>query len=346
MKSFVSRHALRSTLLGSVASASLSVASLAFTGGAMAQDDQASDAPKVFSLEEIVVTAQRRSEGVYSTPMAITALSGDEMAMRGLDSVSDIDRAVPNLNVTRFGVGNPAHAAIFIRGIGLQDHIITTDPGVGVYVDGVYLGRQMGANLNLTNVERIEVLRGPQGTLYGRNTIGGAVNIITKKPGDEETFQFEIQAGTRARVAGNFYGNFELADNLGMSVTGNITRRDGFGKALNIVEPTREIGELFEASGRVAIDWKASDRLSLMWTADAVQGENGQSPSTAEIIPGLDRPGVFAETGLGFFTDPIGPAVDLPVAPSALVILRPIPMTPTPPRAIFSISPIRGSALP
>ncbi|GEQ96521.1 hypothetical protein JCM17844_01580 [Iodidimonas gelatinilytica] len=214
MKTVVSRHALRSALLGSVASASLSVASLAFTGGAMAQDDQASDAPKVFTLEEIVVTAQRRSEGVYSTPMAITALSGDEMAMRGLDSVSDIDRAVPNLNVTRFGVGNPAHAAIFIRGIGLQDHIITTDPGVGVYVDGVYLGRQMGANLNLTNVERIEVLRGPQGTLYGRNTIGGAVNIITKKPGDEETFQFEIQAGTRARVAGNFYGNFKLADNL------------------------------------------------------------------------------------------------------------------------------------
>lgn len=315
MKTFAAQHALRCALLGSVASASLLIAGLATTGGAMAQQGEAPDAPKAFVLEEIVVTAQRRSEGVYSTPMAITAISGDEMTMRGLDSVSDIDRAVPNLNVTRFGVGNPAHAAIFIRGIGLQDHIITTDPGVGVYVDGVYLGRQMGANLDLTNVERIEVLRGPQGTLYGRNTIGGAVNIITKKPGDEETFQFEIQAGTRARVAGNFYGNFELADNLGMSVTGNITRRDGFGKALKIVEPTREIGELFEASGRVAIDWKASDRLSFLLTADAVQGENGQSPSTAEIIPGLDRAGVFAETGLGFFTDPIGPAVDLPGGP-------------------------------
>ncbi|GAK32563.1 pesticin receptor [alpha proteobacterium Q-1] len=294
-----------------------SVALSALFGGssAMAQNADNADGPKVFSLEEIVVTAQRRSEGVYSTPMAITALSGENLQMRGIDSLADIDRAVPNLNVTRFGVGNPAHAAIFIRGIGLQDHIITTDPGVGVYVDGVYLGRQMGANLDLVNIERIEVLRGPQGTLYGRNTLGGAVNIITQKPGDEDHFEFGLQGGTRARVAANFYGNFKLTEDISMSASGNITRRDGFGKALNVVEPTRQVGELFQASGRVALDWQVNDRFSLLWTADMVEGENGQSPMTAEIIPGLDQPGVFAETGLGFFTDPTGPAVDLAGGP-------------------------------
>ena len=83
----------------------------------------------------------------------------------------------------------------FIRGIGLQDHLITTDPGVAVYVDGVYLGRQVGQNWNLSNIERVEVLRGPQGTLYGRNSIGGAINIITRQPGDESGGRITVEAG-------------------------------------------------------------------------------------------------------------------------------------------------------
>jgi iron complex outermembrane receptor protein len=262
---------------------------------AFAQDAAAEQAESVF--EEIVVTARKREESLYETPMAITAFSGDSMKARNVTSLDDIGKYVPNLNITRFGIGNMAHAAVFIRGIGIQDHIITTDPGVGVYVDGVYLGRQMGANLNLSNVERVEVLRGPQGTLYGRNTIGGAINIITQKPGAEESFRLNLTGGTRKRASADFYGTFKLSDNLGMSVMGAIDRRDGVGKALRVVEKVRAVGQIFEASGRVALDWQASESFSLLFTVDAVQGENGQSPSTIEIIPGMT----------GFATDPSDP---------------------------------------
>jgi len=302
---------LRSTLL---TSAVVSVGSLGLEAAA-AQPADSQQTQQSFELEEIVVTARKRTETLEDVPMAISAFTSETIEARQMNKVIDIGRFVPNLNITRFGVGNPSATAIFIRGIGIQDHIITTDPAVSLYVDGVYLGRQMGSNLNLVNIERIEVLRGPQGTLYGRNSIGGAVNIITKKPGDEEGFQFTVKGGSRLRAEGSFYGNFALAENVNMSATGFITRREGVGDALMITNPTREIGEIFEAAGRIALDWEVSDDFSLLLTADANQGENGQSPMTAEIIPGLTEPGVFAETGNGFFTDPEGPAVDLPGGP-------------------------------
>jgi iron complex outermembrane receptor protein len=126
--------------------------------------------------------------------------------------LTDIGKFVPNLNVTEFSAGHTSSANPFIRGIGLQDHLITTDPGVGVYVDGIYLGRQVGQNWNLTNIERVEVLRGPQGTLYGRNSIGGAINIITRKPGDEEGGRVSLTAGSRGRLNGDVYANMRLTD--------------------------------------------------------------------------------------------------------------------------------------
>ncbi|MDE1145327.1 MAG: Plug domain-containing protein [Azospirillaceae bacterium] len=106
---------------------------------AMPADDDA--------FQEVVVTARKRAESLTETPTAISAFTAEDIQQRNMDNLADVGKYVPNLEINRFGVGNPAHAAIFIRGIGLQDHIITTDPAVGVYVDGVYLGRQMGSNL-------------------------------------------------------------------------------------------------------------------------------------------------------------------------------------------------------
>ena len=133
-----------------------------FSQSVSAQDDNA-------RIEEITVTAAKREQSIYEVPIAVSAFDGAKLAEQGIVNIYDIGKFVPNLNITEFSAGHTSSTNPFIRGIGLQDHLITTDPGVSVYVDGVYLGRQVGQNWNLSNIERIEVLRGPQGTLYGRN---------------------------------------------------------------------------------------------------------------------------------------------------------------------------------
>ncbi len=205
-----------------------------------------------------------------------------------MSNLEDIGKYVPNLNITRYGVGNSAHASVFIRGIGLQDHVITTDPGVGVYLDGVYLGRQMGSNLSLPNVERVEILRGPQGTLYGRNTLGGAVNVITKQPGDEGILTTTAKVGSRGRVAGDIYFNNALTDDLSMSASASYKQRDGVGTAVNLANPEKEIGEEQEFSGRVAFKYQATSDLAFTFSLDGVDNESGQSPYTIELIAPLD----------------------------------------------------------
>jgi len=229
-------------------------------------------------FEPVIVTAQKREQSIYDVPVAISAFNADTIERQGISDLVDIGKFVPNLNVTGFSAGHTSSANPFIRGIGLQDHLILTDPGVGVYVDGVYLGRQVGQNWNLTNIERVEVLRGPQGTLYGRNSVGGAINIITRKPGDEEGGRMSLTAGSRGRLNGDIYTNMRLSDQFAMSFNLAYQRRDGLGQFLNIEDPSKEVGEMQDVSGRVAMLWTASDRLSFLLTADGNDGDNGLRP--------------------------------------------------------------------
>jgi len=171
---------------------------------------------------------------------------------------------------------------VFIRGIGLQDHLITTDPGVGVYVDGVYLGRQVGQNWSLANIERVEVLRGPQGTLYGRNSIGGTVNIITRQPGDESGGRFTANVGTRGRYGGDFYWNQSFSETFAASVTAGYTTRDGVGDFLNHAAEY-EVGELNEWNFRVSAKWSPTENFSLLFAYDKNDGEGGLRPYTTLI---------------------------------------------------------------
>lgn len=250
--------------------------------------EQEKTTAKQDAFEKIEVTARKRTESIFESPTAVTSIGENLIDKANMSNLEDIGKYVPNLNITRYGVGNAAHASVFIRGIGLQDHVITTDPGVGVYLDGVYLGRQMGSNLSLPNVERVEVLRGPQGTLYGRNTLGGAVNIITKQPGDEGIVTTTAKVGSRNRLAGDVYFNNSLTDTVSMSASVSYKQRDGVGEAINLVNPANEIGEEQELSGRMALKWQANSDLFFVFSVDGVDNESGQSPYTIELTAPLD----------------------------------------------------------
>ncbi len=229
-------------------------------------------------LEEITVTATKREQSIYEVPIAISAFDGDKLAEQGIIDIVDIGKFVPNLNITQFSAGHNSSSNPFIRGIGLQDHLITTDPGVSVYVDGVYLGRQVGQNWSLTNIERVEVLRGPQGTLYGRNSIGGAINIITKDPGSDPGAKVSIEAGSRDRLNGDFYADVALSETLAFSVTGGFKKRGGIGDFTNVPNASFDVGENEEVFSRIAFKYEPSDSFRLIIAADANDGEGGLRP--------------------------------------------------------------------
>ena len=260
----------------------ISAISLSLAGGITGSAALAQDAQEASVFEEVIVTATKREESIYDVPMAISAFSEETIVKQGIVNLTDIGKFVPNMSVTGFSGGQTSSVNVFIRGIGLQDHLITTDPGVGVYIDGVYLGRQVGQNWSLANIERVEVLRGPQGTLYGRNSIGGAINIITRQPGSESGGRATVTVGTRGRLNGDFYWNAPFTENFAASFTGSYTSRDGVGEFLNF-DTSTEVGEMSEWSGRVAAKWDVSENFSLLFAYDKNDGDSGLRPYTTLI---------------------------------------------------------------
>jgi iron complex outermembrane receptor protein len=227
-------------------------------------------------LEELVVTARRREEGLQSAPIAVSAFSGDSLAYRGITSLDEIASFVPNLtlqNNPAFG-GSSNSAAIFLRGVGQKDFLPTTEPGVGLYVDGVYIARSVGGILDLVDVERLEVLRGPQGTLFGRNTIGGAISITTVKPDPEADFGADVSAavGTDDRV--NLKGSVMVPVSDTFAVRGSLAsfQQDGYVERTDGID----LGDDDTLTGRVAFAWLPSDRLRIDVAVDATRDrENG-----------------------------------------------------------------------
>ncbi len=181
------------------------------------------------AFDEIFVTARKREESLQNTPISITAFSATDLEVRSLTSLSEIGDHTPNLSFGSTGVGSGDSARVHIRGIGQTDFIVTTDPGIGIYVDGVYMARSFGSLFDLLDIERVEVLRGPQGTLYGKNTIGGAVNVVTEKPSDEFGGYAKVTAGRFNRIDGKVSLNMPLVeDKLSMRISAMSLNNDGF----------------------------------------------------------------------------------------------------------------------
>ena len=203
--------------------ASILALGLTFTAGpALAAAEQA--------LEEIVVTARKKEENLQDIPVSVTSFSGENIRVRGMANMLDVGSMTPNARFERgtTDVGGAANATFFLRGIGQLDYAPTMDLGVGLYVDGVYLGRAQGAVLELADIDRIEVLKGPQGTLFGRNTMGGAINVTTALPGDQPGGSTTVTAGEDNRFNLDADFNTPLTENLSARFAASYRSQDGY----------------------------------------------------------------------------------------------------------------------
>ena len=220
-------------LLGAANRGALTMLALSCSTAALAQVQTSPDeAEYEGGLREITVTAQKRSENLQDTPIAISVLSSEGIANRHVQSLLDLgDGAIPSLKVAPF-FSRPGALIVNVRGVGVlsDSNQPARDQGVGVYIDGVYQGRAQGLGTALYDVENIEVLKGPQGTLFGRNTEGGAVNIVTKRPSGQ--FKMNATAGIGNYGSHKLEAHINLPETSGISVKldGILSQRDGFVK--------------------------------------------------------------------------------------------------------------------
>ena len=170
------------------------------------------------SLEEVVVTAQRKAQNLQDVPVAVSSLSSEQLELFQIEDTLDVARSIPNM-VAANTVGLGTSVLYFLRGVGSTESIATFDLPVGTYIDEVYLSRQNANQIMLADVERVEVLRGPQGTLFGRNTTGGAVQLITRQPGDEFAGNVELGYGRFDRIVARGMLNIPLAETAAVQVS-------------------------------------------------------------------------------------------------------------------------------
>ncbi|TQV72623.1 TonB-dependent receptor [Exilibacterium tricleocarpae] len=270
-------------------------------------------------LEEITVTSQRREASLQEVPVAVTALGPEDMELKQVANVRDLQYQVPNISIAT-NTGTASGARVFLRGVGEDESRVSADPAVGIYVDGVYVGRQVGALFDLVDLERIEVLRGPQGTLYGRNSNGGAIKLVSKAPQmAENTLELKATVGSDDRIDGRLTGNLALSDSTAVRATLLSKSRDGF----HTLNPNgaladragTNVGEVDMQAFRVALlhdfdsGWSAN--LALDYTGDdsdpvpdsiARSADADNDLFTIEPLPGEDNVCAADSTTLGCFT--------------------------------------------
>ena len=248
---------------------------------ASAQEAPAAAAGDSLSVEQVVVTARRREESLKDVPVAVSAFSAEKLERSGGTDITVLSQTTPNITV-QTARGSNSTLISYIRGVGQQDPLWGFEPGVGLYVDDVYIYRPQGAVLDIFDIERIEVLRGPQGTLYGRNTIGGAIKYVTKRLGDE--------AG--AKIKGT-YGSYNQTDLLvsaqtpiggGLSVGGSyaLYKRDGYGK--NLTTGAEHYDKDVEAV-RLSAEWAPNEALFFRLAYDRVEDDSNPRHGHRETLP-------------------------------------------------------------
>lgn len=239
-------------------------------------------------LEEVIVTARKREESLLDVPIAITAFGADILSNPTIDDISNLAALAPNVEFSSSPPisGTSNAAAVFIRGIGQNDFLATNDPGVGIYLDGVYIARSVGGVLKVNDIERVEILRGPQGTLFGKNTIGGAVNVISRLPSNEASASIALTGGSKERQDLALSAEGPLAENLTGRVSLIDENRDGY------VERTldgKDQGNIDRQTLKGILHWQPTESVDFRLTGDHTrQRQNGAAEVMVEIAEGRD----------------------------------------------------------
>ena len=208
----------------------------------------------------------------------MTALTGDFLRDYDFRQVTSIEGAAPNLNFAASTGGASSQVSAFIRGVGEFDFLLTTDPAVGLYIDGVYLARTFGANLDLADVERVEVLRGPQGTLFGKNNIGGAINLITRKPEGSGRTDAELTGGSYNSWRASIISDIPLGDDIALLLSAAGRKSDGWQD-----RPGADGGEEDRVGARAALRFTPSDAFESTLALDYVDQDQTNYPNNMVV---------------------------------------------------------------
>jgi iron complex outermembrane receptor protein len=238
-------------------------------------------------LEEVVVTARKREESLQETPIAVTAFSGRKMEEAGIRNISDFNEVVPNIDVGA-GSGNAGVANIYIRGVGQRNTEPNLDSGVATYIDGVYVGRADGALLDVNDIQSVQVLRGPQGTLFGKNATGGAMVFNTNRPGPELEGGLTLRMGNYDQQDAEGYINIPLIEDLLYTRLSMVSKQqDGY--VYNVVDG-KDYNDTDRISGVWQVRWMASDDITVDFNAN--YGKTAQTTRLQKcvVVPeALDR---------------------------------------------------------
>jgi iron complex outermembrane receptor protein len=246
-------------------------------------------------LEEVVVTARKREESLQETPVAVSAFSGENLEELGMNNIADLTRVVPNVDMYT-GNGTSGSGNIFIRGVGQRNTGVNYDSGVGVYVDGVYAARADGIVMDNVDVQSVQVLRGPQGTLFGKNTTGGAILYTTNKPNEEFEGNVLVRAGNYDRLDGQATINIPLVDDVLMSrFSLYSTNRDGYVEAksrgYDFALDDVEYNDEERYGGQAQLRWVASDDLLLDFNYMYNKTDQSARGQNCEVVTGIDGAG-------------------------------------------------------
>ena len=220
-----------------------------------------------FIIEDIIVTATKRSERMKDVPISMSALGAQQLEQTGVRDLKSIAEYIPNLQISQ---GNDFRSTVTIRGVGAQSRNIGFDARVGVYVDGVYMGQSPSLNQELLDLERVEVLRGPQGTLFGKNTVAGAINLVTKKPNEELSGQVSVDFGNLNYREFKGMVNIPISDNVFSKFTISKADRDGY------IQNTFTGSDLMQVDNiayRAQLRIQASDQLEINASFDGLNSE-------------------------------------------------------------------------